>query len=64
MQEIIEIRKQIIKIKMGKRIKDYNPRKESILINTYKIEIRGELRLRITTWEKAYSINYIEMRKK
>ena len=43
MQEIIEISKQIRKIKIGKGIKDYNRRKEPILINTSKIKINGEI---------------------
>ena len=39
---------------MKKGIKDYNPRKEPILINTSKIKrkIKGELGLRITSLEK------------
>ena len=65
MQEIIKIIKQIRKIKMEKGIKDYNSRKEPILINTFKIDIKGELELRITLpWEKVYSINYIEIGKR
>ena len=31
------------KIKIEKGIKDYNPRKKPTLINTFKIEINGEM---------------------
>ena len=63
MQGIIKINKQITKIKTEKRIKDCNLGKEPTLINTSEIEIKEKLGLRITTQKKAYSINYIEVRK-
>ena len=51
------------KIKIEKGIKDYNPRKKPTLINTYKIEINGEIGIKLHCLEKAYSINYKKMEK-
>ena len=31
---------------MGKGIKDYNPKKEPILINTSKVEINGKIEIK------------------
>ena len=48
------------KIKIEKGIKDYNPRKKPTLINTSRIEINGEIGIKLHCLGKAYSINYIK----
>ena len=49
--------------KIEKGIKDYNPRKKPTLINTSKIEINGEIGIKLYCLEKAYSINCIKNEK-
>ena len=48
------------KIKIEKGIKDDIPRKKPTLINTSRIEINGEIGIKLHCLGKAYSINYIK----
>ena len=65
MQEIIKISKEISEIKKRKWIKDYNPRKEPILINIPKIERKREMGLRITLpWKSLFYLLQKKWKKK
>ena len=54
----MKINKQVSKIKIEKGIKHYNPRKKPTLINTFKIEINGEIGIKyyITLEKPSLSI--------